>query len=191
MFDHITAVVLAGGRSSRMGKNKALLSFQGRPLIETIIEILQAIFPRVVLSVATADSYPGYSLAKIPDRYPEVGPIGAIASSLEALRQKIFCVACDMPYLNSSLIEFQCSILECDAVIPVWRTQLEGLHALYSPSLLGSFQAAISQNRLRLSDVLLGGEHIRYLQEDEIKKFDPQGLSFRNINTPHQYLEID
>jgi molybdopterin-guanine dinucleotide biosynthesis protein A len=190
MFDQITGVVLAGGKSTRMGRDKATLPFRGRPLIETVVDQLSSIFNRVVMSVNEQTRYRGSSCARVQDFYDEVGPIGGIASTLGVIQEPIFCVACDMPFLNPDLIRFQCSIQDCDAVIPVWRGQVHVLHALYSPRLLENFEACIRKNRFRVADALLPA-HVRYLQESEIKAFDPEGASFRNVNTPQQYLEID
>ena len=112
--------------------------------------------------------------------------MGAIASVLESGEKRVFCVACDMPFLNESLIEYICSAAMDDAVIPMWHDRPEVLHALYSDSLLPLFQESLSTGRYKLTDSL-DKSRVRYLSESEIKKLDPQGDSFRNINTPAEY----
>jgi molybdopterin-guanine dinucleotide biosynthesis protein A len=186
MIDNITGVILAGGKSSRMGQNKALLPFQEKTLIETVAEKLKRIFSRVILSVNSPDAFSDLHLAIVVDHYPETGPMGAIASVLESGEKRVFCVACDMPFLNESLIEFICSAVVDDAVIPMWRDRPEVFHALYSDSLLPLFQQSLSTGRYKLTDAL-DKSRVRYLSESEIKKLDPQGGSFRNINTPAEY----
>src|SRR5262245_31299695 len=99
MIDSITAVILAGGKSSRMGQNKALLLIEGKTLIERIRELLSKIFSQVVVSTASQNAYPRLELPEVVDRYPETGPLGAITSVLESGLSPIFCVACDMPFL--------------------------------------------------------------------------------------------
>lgn len=186
MIHSVTGVVLAGGKSSRMGRNKALLSFGSTTLLESVIGKLQPVFERVVLSVHEAGAYPQIALPQVVDRYPETGPMGAIASLLEAGESRIFCVACDMPYLNATLIEYQCSFSDCDAVIPVWHGRMESLHALYSDALLPEFQRLLQESRFKVADALLQA-HVRYVSEEEIRKIDARGESFRNVNTPEEY----
>ena len=112
--------------------------------------------------------------------------MGGIASILEGGENRIFCVACDMPFLNPKLVEFVCSFEDCDAVVPVWHGRMESLHALYSRALLPSFQELLLQGRFKIADGLLQ-EHVRYINEEEIRRIDPKGSSFQNINTPADY----
>ena len=189
MIQSVTGVVLAGGKSSRMGRNKALLPFGAGTLLESVIAKVQTVFERVVLSVHEEGAYPQITLPQVADRYPETGPMGAIASLLDAGESRIFCVACDMPFLNASLIEYLCSFTDCDAVVPVWRGRMESLHALYSDALLPAFQALLRENRFKVADALLEA-HVRYVGEEEIRKIDARGDSFRNVNTPREFEEL-
>ncbi len=167
-----------------MGQNKALLPFRGRTLIEAVIETMTSIFSRVVLSVHHPDSYPQLQLPEIVDRYPEIGPIGGITSILESGESRIFCVGCDMPFLNAELIQHLCSFTGVDAVIPVHQDRPQPLHALYSQSLLRCFQQSITAKRYRITDALESG-HILYLFD-----LEPEGRSFQNLNTPSDYDEV-
>jgi len=189
MIDSITAVILAGGKSSRMGRNKALLPIEGKPLIEHIQKRLSEIFSQIVISTATANAFPQLQLPEVVDRYAETGPLGGITSVLESGLSPIFCVACDMPFLNRELIEFQCSILDRDAVIPVWDGRPEVLHSVYRATLLPAFQHGIKESLYKISDSL-EESNIRYLLEEEIRRYDPNGFSFRNINTPEDYASL-
>ncbi|PWT88016.1 MAG: molybdenum cofactor guanylyltransferase [Acidobacteria bacterium] len=189
MISDITGVILAGGKSSRMGRNKALLPFRGRPLIETIRDTMSSIFNKVVISVHQENAYPQIDLLQIPDLYPETGPIGGITSVLQSGEERIFCVACDMPFLNRELIEYLAGLADCDAVIPIWREKIEVLHAFYSFALLAQLKTCLKSGRFRITDAL-GEAHVRYIQEPEIRPLDPQGLSFRNINVPSDFEEI-
>jgi molybdopterin-guanine dinucleotide biosynthesis protein A len=189
MIESITAVILAGGKSSRMGANKALLPINGVPLIELIHKRLSVIFSKIILSTASSNSFVELGLTEIVDRYPETGPLGAITSVLESGESKIFCVACDMPFLNLELIQYQCKFEDCDAVVPVWHDRPEVLHSLYDRNLLPEFQKGLKEMRLKVSDSFRDA-HIRYLSEEEIKNFDSNGLSFRNINAPEDYARL-
>ncbi len=184
MITKVTGVILAGGKSTRMGQNKALLPYRGRVLIESVIEIMTSVFSRVVLSVHRPDAYPQFQLPRIVDRYTEIGPMGGITSALESGESRIFCVGCDMPFLNASLIQNLCNFDSFDAVIPVWQDRPQVLHALYSQSLLSSFQTNIAAGRYRITDAL-ENTHFLYLYD-----LDPEGRSFQNLNTPADYDQV-
>jgi molybdopterin-guanine dinucleotide biosynthesis protein A len=188
MMDLITGVVLAGGLSTRMRRDKALLPYQGRHLIDAPIEKLQLIFSSVVLSVKNSAEFAEYSLAKIEDRYQEIGPVGGITSVLQSGIERAFFVACDMPFLNRELIEFLCTFNE-EAVIPIWDSRPEVLHSIYSISLLPHLEEAIAQKRYKITDALKNAK-VHYVEENEIRRFDATGNSFRNVNTPSDYEMI-
>ena len=190
MIDSATAVILAGGKSSRMGRDKALLPYRGKNLIDAPIAILSAIFSNVILSVREPDHYSAYVLPKIADHYPDIGPMGGILSVLESGYQRIFCVACDMPYLNERLITHLCSYENYDAVIPTWNGRAESLHALYTGSLIPSFEEAVKSKRYKLTDVLASA-NVRYVRNEEIQRFDSEGFSFKNVNTPPDYEKLE
>lgn len=190
MIDSITAVILAGGKSSRMGQNKALMPIEGKTLIERIGDILSTIFSKIVLSTASQNAYPQLQLPEVVDRYPQTGPLGGITTVLESGLSPIFCVACDMPFLNQNLIEYQCGItLCCDAVIPVWNNHPQVLHGLYCKNLLPAFHSGLQEEQYKITD-WLEEAGVCYILEDEIRRFDPAGLSFRNINTPDDYKSL-
>jgi molybdopterin-guanine dinucleotide biosynthesis protein A len=190
MIDSVTAVILAGGKSSRMGQNKALLQIGGIPLIQRVQELLAKIFSKIVLSTAAENAYPQLQLPEIVDHYPETGPLGGITTVLESGLSPIFCVACDMPFLNQNLIEFQCNITDCCvAVIPVWENHPQVLHGLYRKDLLSAFHSGLKEEHHKITDWLEEAP-VCYLLEEEIRRFDPAGLSFRNINTPDDYKSL-
>jgi len=184
MITKVTGVILAGGKSTRMGQNKALLPYRGRTLIESVIETMTSVFSRVVLSVHQPNAYPQLSLPTILDRYQGIGPMGGITSALESGESKIFCVGCDMPFLNADLIRKICNFDSFDAVIPVGQNRPQVLHALYSQSLLTSFQEGIRTRRYRLTDAL-ENSNVLYLHD-----LDPEGRSFQNLNTPADYQHV-
>src|SRR3990170_2474109 len=183
MITTVTGVVLAGGKSTRMGRNKALLPCGGKTLVEMVCEKLNLVFPRILLSVHQEEAYAGLHFSMVTDRYAEIGPIGGITSVLESGEDKIFCAACDMPFLNPDLIEFICQFSGFDAVLPVWRGKTEVLHALYSRDLLPAFQESISRGRYRITDALADAR-VKHVDAEQIWPIDPNGLSFRNLNTP-------
>ena len=189
MIDSVTGVILAGGKSSRMGKDKALLPYQVKRLIDAPIETLTGLFSHVVLSVRDPLDYAEYALPKIADQYADIGPMGGICSVLKSGRERIFCVACDMPYLNEALITYLCGFTDFDAVIPVWDKREEMLHAVYSNTLVPVFEQAIRSGQYKLANAVASAQ-VRYIEPDEIRRFDPDGECFRNVNTPDDYEKL-
>lgn len=189
MIHSVTAVILAGGKSTRMGTDKAFLPFRGKHLIDTPIEILTSIFSNVILSVRDPNDYSGYALPKVADLYESIGPMGGICSVLKSGYSQVFCVACDMPYLNAPLITHLCNDPGYDAVIPVFRGREEVLHAIYSDRLIPHFEEAIRSKRYKITDALISAR-VQLISEDEIRRFDPDGRSFQNVNTPADYEKL-
>jgi molybdopterin-guanine dinucleotide biosynthesis protein A len=189
MIKSVSAVILAGGKSTRMGRNKARLRIDGVQLIKRIKYQLSFIFSRIILSTASAHSFEDIGGTSVVDRYPETGPLGGITSVLESGESRVFCVACDMPFLNLDLIQYQCDFQDCDAVVPVWQGRPEVLHAVYDKNLLPEFQKSLNEMRFKISDSF-SDAHIRYITEEEVRRFDPAGLSFKNINTPQDYARL-
>ena len=187
MIDSATGVILAGGKSTRMGTNKALLPYKGKHLIDAAIEKMISLFTNVVLSVQE-ENYPDYSLPKIFDPYGGIGPMGGITSVLKSGESRIFCVACDMPFLNEEVIQYLCSFTD-DAVIPVWDGQKEVMHAIYSDRLIPDFEAAITAGRYKITDALQSSR-VRYIDADDIRRFDPSGNTFKNVNTRADYEKL-
>ena len=189
MIADVTGVILAGGKSSRMGQDKAMLLYQGKPLIERVFFTLSSIFERVLLSVNDLQAYPSVPATKVLDHYAEIGPLGGITSVLETGENKIFCVACDMPFLDGRLIEYLCGFDGYDSVLPRWQGRAQTLHALYSTSLISIFRNAISAGRYKITDALAGVNDIKYVEEAELESFNP-ALVFQNINTPDEYGKL-
>lgn len=172
-----------------MGKDKALLPYKGNPLIHAVLDRMHSVFSKVVVSVRPGAELGNVSADTVADHYPEVGPLGGITSVLESGEERIFCLACDMPFVNPGLMEYICSLDGFDAVIPIWQDRLQVLHALYSRTMLPLFQAALQGGQLRISDAF-SKANIRYIPDREIRKIDPDGASFSNLNTPADYEEL-
>jgi molybdenum cofactor guanylyltransferase len=189
MIHSVTGVILAGGKSVRMGRDKARLPYQNRNLIDAPIETLSQIFDTVILSVRQADHLAEYNLKKVVDRHGDIGPMGGITSVLAAGYERIFCVACDMPFLNQPLIRHLCSFSDFDAVVPQWEGRAEMMHAIYGASLLPAFAESIARGEYKLIDAVRGAK-VRFLPEEEVRLFDPHGETFRNVNRPEDYEKL-
>ena len=185
-----TAVVLAGGRSSRMGRPKALLPFDDRPLISHVVATLGALFGDIVVVAASGQDLPAMPVTLVRDEVAHQGPVGGICYGLSAARGEIcFVTSCDSAFLNVSLIAHLVSRMpEHEVVVPYWQGRLQPLHAVYRRSVLPLLPGQLTRDELRPVYLF---DKVRTLRvdEDEIRRFDPEGASFFNMNTPEDYTE--
>jgi molybdopterin-guanine dinucleotide biosynthesis protein A len=183
-----TAVILAGGKSSRIGRNKALLDFGGEPLIGRIHRILNTAFRRVLISANDEDTYRFLDAPVIPDIFPGGGSLAGIHSGLlTCSSQHCFFVACDMPFINIELIRYLHSLIDGnDVVIPVSDQGYEPLHAFYSRQCLSYIQSQLEQGDLKIID-FFPLVKLREITRDELRLYDPEELSYFNINTADKY----
>ena len=187
----VTAVILAGGKSTRMKSNKALLPYSGELFIERIHRQLSALFPEVILVTNTPDLYRFLPCTMVPDEFPGLGSLAGIHAGLKHSKTgRIFVVACDMPYLNSELMRRMISkAQESDVVIPESDGGLEPLHAVYSKNCLPAMEAALKDGKIKIVDCL-DWSKVTVLSREEIAAVDPEFQSFRNINTPEEYFRF-
>lgn len=184
------AIVLAGGKSSRMGRPKALLPFDGQPLITHVVTTLHTLFDEVVVVAAPGQHLPAMSAAVVFDEVTHQGPVGGMCYGLRAARGEIcFVTSCDSVFLNPSLIAHLVSRLEGhDIVVPWWHDRLQPLHAAYRRSVLPLVEGQLARGELRPVYLFDKVRTLR-IDEDEIRQFDPDGASFFNMNTPEEYGE--
>ena len=187
----VTAVILAGGRSSRMKSNKALLPYSGELFIERIYRQLSARFHEVVLVTNTPELYRFLPCRTVTDVFPGMGSLAGIhAGLIHSDTPYVFAVACDMPHLNDNLIRDLVSrAADCDAVIPESEGGLEPLHAIYGKGCLPLMEKALSQGKSRIVDAL-DWEKVVVVRKENVAAIDPEFLSFRNINTPEEYFRF-
>ena len=182
----VTSIVLAGGRSLRLGRSKALEVINGKGLIERVIERLSPLSDRILIvtSQEQADllDIPGAEV--LTDVYPGAGPLGGIYTGLLASESShSIAVACDMPFLNTGLLRHMVELCHgFDAVVPRWENGvIETLHAVYSKSCLEIMKMRLENNQLRITS-FLNEVRVRYVEEAECRRFDPELLTFLNIN---------
>jgi len=181
----VTGIVLAGGKSRRYGKNKALERIDGVPLIERAVRTLERVFHHVLLSTNTPKDFDFLDLPFVKDRITGLGPLGGVHAGLIAMPDEAgFFVACDMPLLNPALIRHMAlSGGDSDAVVPRIGGYLEPLHALYRRACLAPVNRAIERGdrgiRSFYSEI-----RIRYMEEADIRVFEPDLDAFVNVNRP-------
>jgi molybdopterin-guanine dinucleotide biosynthesis protein A len=183
-LDPTSAIVLAGGRSSRLGQDKAFLRINGQFLIERILEKLAQLSDEVIVVTNEMAKYEQFEAIVVGDVFPGTGALGGIYSGLRAAtRNHSLVVACDMPFLNLSLLRYmQASASQGDVVIPRVGKLTEALHAFYSRNCLPLIEEQLKAGNLRVVS-FLSQVRVRYIEGDEIDVFDPDHLSIFNINS--------
>jgi molybdopterin-guanine dinucleotide biosynthesis protein A len=195
MENGFSIVIQAGGRSSRMGEDKALMPFLGRPLITRLIERLTGQGDELLLTTNAPADYAFLNLPLFSDLMPGLGALGGLYTALAAARYPyVAVVACDMPFLAPRLLRAQYDLLvkeEMDIVIPRTAEGLEPLHAVYRrATCLPAVRAALEAGERKMSG-WLAAVRVREMDEQKIKLYDPGLLSFVNANTPEELRKAE
>jgi len=179
---HITAVVLAGGQSRRMGEDKAALPLAGRPLIEHVTEAAARAFETVMVagpeSVATG-------LKTVPDTCQRIGPLAGVLAGFQAdAAEWVFALPCDSPFIPEAFMRGMAELTDGhDVIVPRNGEFLEPLHAIYSRRCVPPIEDLIASGErkiIKLYDLV----SILEVRADLLSKWDPQALAFFNLNTP-------
>lgn len=180
-------MVLAGGKSTRLGEDKTLLALGKNTLVANAVTTIGEFCDEVLVVAGTSDKTPGPGARVIYDVYPGKGSLGGIYSGLLAAEhQHCLVVACDMPFLNADLLAYMVSLpRNYDVLIPRVNNHLEPLHAIYSKHCLPYMQNLLDQGHLKILD-FFDQVVVQYIDEAEINARDPEHLSFFNVNTPDQ-----
>ncbi len=212
---NITIAINAGGRSTRMGSDKALLEVGGRPMIEHIIEQTKGLGEQIIIT-NTPERYAHLGLPMFGDALPDKGALGGLYTAIQVAAQPYALVlACDMPFVNLPLLEHMISLApDFDAVVPRItpplpmrpststsassvsaqdasgegpgvRAEAEPFRAIYSKACLEPIRRALDAGKMRVIS-FFPDLNLRWLGEDEIKQFDPELLTFLNCNTPEE-----
>ena len=185
----VSCIVLAGGKSTRLGRNKLVETIGNRSLLERVISILSAFHSEIIVVAARESSLPQLTeypkLRVVEDIYPGKGSLGGVYTGLTYSGTLYnLAVACDMPFLNLDLLRYMIGLSEdYDVVIPRVNNEiLEPLHAVYSRNCIPQIEFLIKENRLSILE-LFPMVRVRYVDDLEISRFDRQHRSFFNINT--------
>jgi molybdopterin-guanine dinucleotide biosynthesis protein A len=183
----VSGVILAGGASRRLERNKALERIGGQTLIERVIDSLLPLTTEVLVVVGEPEQATAFHLPPavraVSDRYPGRGSLGGIFTGVDAAAERwSLVVACDMPFLNRDLLRYLMDETSgVDAVVPRLEGQPEPLHALYSKACLAPMEQMLQAGQLKIAP-LFEAVRVRYVDEGAIDRIDPGHLSFFNIN---------
>jgi len=186
----MSSIILGGGLSSRLGKDKILLDIDGQNLLARTIQRLSSVSTDIIIVIAQDQEKPDVSTFEnvriVTDTEAGKGPLVGIYSGLKASTDAYnVAVACDMPFINTALIKYMYGITTgFDAVIPLIEGEVEPLYAVYSRNCIRHIEDMMKENNLKVRG-LLDRVKVRYVEQNEIDLFDPDHLSWFNINTPN------
>jgi molybdopterin-guanine dinucleotide biosynthesis protein A len=167
-LDDLTGLVLAGGTSRRMGRDKAFLELNGRPLIQIVVNRMADVCAEVLIVARNAERYAGLGVPVVEDRFPGVGVLGGLHAGLGAATSDLsLAVGCDVALLRRG-------------------TETEPLHAAYRRTCLPAIEAAIRAGKRRII-TFFPQVDVRYVAPEEVTPFEPRFESFRNVNTPEEW----
>ena len=183
-----SCIVLAGGKSLRLGYNKVLETVSNRSLLQLVVSGVASLGSEVIIVATSKQIVPqsiDYSMLKVvTDIYPGKGPLGGIYTGLTTSTSFYnLVVASDMPFLNQTLLRYMIQLAaNFDLVVPRVGNLVEPLQAVYAKNCLAPIKRMIKQDKLSVSQ-LFRLVKTRYVETEEIERFDPKHLSFFNVNT--------
>jgi molybdenum cofactor guanylyltransferase len=195
MTRSVSIAILAGGQSSRMGRDKALLELEpdSKPLLEIVLERVQPLSDDVFVVASGRDVYARFGAPVRPDLYPGAAVLGGIGSAIRhAAHDACLVVSCDHPFLNPTLLSRMIQTLgDWDVLVPVIRGESrqggkairQTLHAIYARSCVPYIERAIAGEKLQIVS-FFGDVRVNEIDEAEIAKYDPDFRSFFSMNTP-------
>ncbi|MBT9253305.1 MAG: molybdenum cofactor guanylyltransferase [Brockia lithotrophica] len=187
-----SACILSGGKSSRMGRNKAFLPVGGLPNIRRIVETLRPHFPDICLVTNDPEAYEDLGLPTTRDRYPGQGPVAGVHAGLLLARfDRVFVVANDMPFVSADVALRLVELSEgYDAAVPEVGGQVHTLYAVYRKETAPHFEAVLLEGRRRMVDVY-ERIRVRYVRAEELGLTSEEAERiFFNMNTPEEYARV-
>ncbi len=195
----MTGVILSGGKNTRMGTNKAFLEFNGERLIDRTISIFKEIFDEIIVVTNEPLSYLNLDVTIVSDVIKGKGALGGVYSGIfYASSDHVFITACDLPFLNTSFIEYMMGSIEhYDIIVPEKRVELSGqmellmepLHAIYSKNCLPTIKNLLSKDKLKITGIYKGLK-VKIIPEKTVKEFDHCERMFINVNTKEDLARI-
>jgi len=186
---NITGIILSGGKSIRMGENKAFIEIEGIPIINRIHSLFKRLFQEIIVVTDQRELFSSLDAKIYSDLIPNRGVLAGLYTGLFfSSFSYSFCVACDMPFLNTSVIQYLMNkIDDSDVIVPRTEDGLQPLHAIYSRNCLEPIRKTIEQGKYKIVD-FYPMVKIKTIGEDEFRSYDPMMESFVNVNTPDELL---
>jgi len=188
----VSVVILAGGKSSRMGRDKSFVRVGGAPIIERIVGQLDGYGAETVLITNKPDDYRYLGLPMHGDLLPDKGALGGLYTAVHyAAQPRALVVACDMPFVNGPLLDHLVGLAaDHDAVVPRLGGEAEPFRAVYSKVCEAAMRAALDAGKMRVIS-FFDSVRVRFVEDEEIERFDPQRVTFFNVNTPEELEQAE
>lgn len=183
-------IILAGGRSRRMGQDKGRLPFGGTTLLAWVIRRVALACRPVIVVARTASDYPGSGATVIADQWPDAGPLGGLYTGLSAVdTTNAAVVACDLPFVQPALLAGLTGLASgWDAVVPLVSGRMQPLCAVYHRAVAQTAETMLRRGDRSVRQLLAQPDlRVRQVSAEELRVWDPELQSFANINTPDDY----
>lgn len=187
MVTDVTGILLAGGKGRRMGEDKRFLPIGERTLFERSLSVLRSLFQNVVVVIAQDSPELKTDVLVLRDLVPDCGSMGGLYTGLrEASTERVFVVACDMPFLNPAVVRYMVALkVDTDIVMAHLENGLQPMHALYSRRCLPVIEEMVRSHRVKIQDIVTHPSlRVRLIPKTDLMGIDPEGRSFLNVNTP-------
>ena len=186
----LSGIVLAGGQSQRMGRNKALMLLEGQTLVARVLDRLSPLCDELIISTNDVEPYADLPVRVVPDVFPVGCALSGIHAGLVAMQnERAVVVACDMPFLSRPLLRYMTVVSSGhDVVVPRVGGFYEALHAVYSVRCVEPIARLLTEGPRRVVD-FFPQVRVREVTEDEVRLFDAE-LSFFNVNTSEEWVEV-
>ena len=186
----ITGIILVGGKSRRMGQDKAFMKVGGIPIFERVLAVFRESFERVVLVGDREERFAGYGLKVLPDIYPGSSLGGLYTGLYHAETEYVFVSSCDLPFPNPDVLHYLSSLKSgFDAVVPAMEHGYEPMFAVYSKKCLGPIKALLESGNC-CAYAYYPQISARYVSLEELAHLDPEGRAFLNVNTPDDFAKL-
>lgn len=176
-----------------MGRDKALVPLAGRPMIEHVLTRVTGLGDETLITTNDPDDYEFLGLRMASDKEPGSGALPGLRTALEASQgDHVLILACDMPFVNRLLLEYQLSLTpKADVIVPRWQGIYQTMHAVYArKKVLRAVEQALDQGEHRMIS-FYPDVKVYSVSEEEIAEYDPKGRSFFNVNTPEDLAEAE
>jgi len=181
----LTGLILAGGHSRRMGRDKATLEFEGEPLLARVARLLASACDEIMVASGDGKRLAAFGLTQVRDAVPDAGPLGGLVAGLEhASHPLVAAVAVDMPFASAPLLRALADERDTeDAVVPVSDRRPQPLHAVYARESAEPLRRCLADGTFALKDALTA-LRVRFVEEAHWRESDPSGRFARNLNVP-------
>jgi molybdopterin-guanine dinucleotide biosynthesis protein A len=187
----LSGIILCGGKSIRMGQNKAFIQIDGVPIIKRIYHLFEELFQEVIIVTNEKEFFKNFDSKIYEDLISNKGVLGGLYTGIFfSSFHYSFCVACDMPFIRKSLVEYLIKNMDQeDVVVPRTKDGLEPLHAIYSKNCLDPIKEIMEEGKYKMVD-FYDRVKVKIVDESDFASLDPFRESFINVNTPEELLSV-